>query len=159
MNFNLPVSVIAVLPLVATSVIAQPIDPLVVSINGARSALGRPVLQPLPAELLIRNDAYLLPLLETMVRTTNCDHDLSQWKAFQAEAAKDFSLGPTSEVIACPRASRVWDPGRIVGQWLASPVHAGILLNRPRLSHVGCLKFEADGRSAAICTFWSEVLR
>jgi hypothetical protein len=139
--------------------VAAAADPLVASINAGRSAAGLPALQPLSPELAARNRTYLQPLLVALLHGRHCDHDLSRWQAFQAEMAQGSPLQPRSEVMACPRDGRGWDPNSIVRQWLASPVHAGILLNRPRLSHVDCLTLAVDGRAAAICTLWSASAR
>lgn len=143
--------------LVASNMLASA---LVASINAARVAAGRPALQPLPAELAARNSAYLRPVLEAMLRAHVCDHDLGRWQAMQAEAAQEaYPLMPTSEVIACPRSSGSWNPSGIVRDWLASPLHRGILLNRPRVSHVDCLGLESGGRSVAMCTLWAPARR
>lgn len=149
-------SVLGLLALVAGPGLAQPADPLVRSINAARRAAGLPALQPLPPALVESNSAYLRPLLTELLASRTCNHDLHRWQAFQAAAAGRFSLTPASEVMACTANTRGWGADRIVGQLLASPVHAGILLNRPRLQFVDCLRADADGRAAAVCTLWAE---
>jgi len=135
-------------------------DPLSASINAARSQAGRPPLQTLPAALAERNTTYLRPVLEQVLSTNTCDHDLARWQAIQAEtAAQGAPLIPTSEVIACPRASGQWNTTAIVSQWLTSPLHTSILLNRPRASHIGCVRLDRGGRTVAMCTLWSPATR
>jgi hypothetical protein len=131
-------------------------DPLIAAINAARLAAGRTPLQPLPADLAQRNSTYLRPVLEGVLRSNNCDHDLGRWQAIQAEAGTGrWPLMPSSEVIACPRGSGQWNPTAIVKQWLASALHTNILLNRPRATHIDCVRLERGGRSVAMCTLWS----
>lgn len=131
-------------------------DSLSASINAARAQAGRPPLQLLPAALAERNSTYLRPVLEQVLTSNACDHDLGRWQAIQAEAAaQQAPLIPTSELIACPRASAQWNPAAIVSQWLTSPLHTNILLNRPRASHIGCVRLDRAGRTVAMCTLWS----
>ena len=130
-------------------------DPLVRSINAARIANGRSPLQPLPPDLARRNISYLQPVLAGMLRGGGCDHDRPRWQAFRAEAARRYPLQPSSEVIACPRPTRAWNNDAVVKSWLASPLHRGILLDRPAASHIGCLRADSGGRSLAVCTLWS----
>ncbi|MCS5697775.1 hypothetical protein NZK32_01770 [Cyanobium sp. FGCU-52] len=135
---------------------SAPPDPLTASINAARTHAGRPPLQVLPAALAQQNSTYLRPVLEQVLSSNNCDHDLARWQAIQAETAQQHaSLIPTSEVIACPRGSGQWNPTAIVSQWLTSPLHTGILLNRPRATHIGCVRLDRGGRTVAMCTLWS----
>lgn len=135
---------------------ARSLDPLLASINAARVAAGRPPLTPLPLELAETNHTYLTPVLDNVLRSNNCDHDLGRWQAVQSDTSRNGSpLLPTSEVIACPRSSSQWNPTAIVNQWLTSPVHTNILLNRPRATHIDCVKLDRNGRSVAICTLWS----
>jgi len=135
---------------------AEPPDPLMARIHMARLAAGRPPLSPLPLPQVETNSAYLRPVLQTLLRNNSCDHDLNRWEAVRDEAARQGQqLMPTSEVLACPRAVAQWNPSAIVSLWLTSPVHINILLNRPRASHIGCVRFEEDGRTVAVCTLWS----
>jgi len=135
---------------------SQAPDPLTASINAARANKGRPPLQMLPAALAERNTTYLQPVLEHVLNSTTCDHDLGRWQALQMEAAQQQApLIPTSEVIACPRGSDQWNPTAVVNQWLTSPLHTGILLNRPRATHIGCVRLDRGGRTVAMCTLWS----
>jgi hypothetical protein len=130
-------------------------DPLVISINRARVANGRPPLRPLPPELAEANILYLQPVLLGILRSGNCDHDRARWQTIQREMADHHSLMPTSEVIACPRPTRQWNTEGIVARWLPSALHRSILLDRPRASHIGCLRADVGGRSVGICTLWS----
>ena len=103
-----------------------------------------------------RNSTYLRPVLEQVLNSTNCHHDLVRWQAIQAEAAQQRApLIPTSEVIACPRGSAQWNPSAVVSQWLTSPLHTSILLNRPWASHIGCVRLDRGGRTVAMCPLWS----
>jgi hypothetical protein len=129
----------------------------VLSINAARARDGRSPLQLLPSDLAGSNITYLQPVLAGILRSGICDHDQPRWRAFQQEAAELHSLMPTSEVIACPRPTGAWNEDRIVARWLSSSLHRSILLERPRASHIGCLRADAGGRSVAICTLWSPV--
>ncbi|SBO42790.1 hypothetical protein [Cyanobium sp. NIES-981] len=132
-------------------------DPLVRSINATRVANGRPPLSPLPPELARANISYLQPVLVGIMRSNDCNHDLGRWRAIQEEMAARHPLMPTSEVIACPRPTRQWNADQIVASWLTSTHHRSILLDRPRASHIGCLRADIGDRSLAVCTIWSPV--
>jgi hypothetical protein len=134
-------------------------DPLVEVINRYRAQGGRPDLQPLPADLATQNAAYLVPVLEGVLASSDCDHDRSSWGAFQNRMAATARLMPTSEVIACPMPAAAWNPEVIVSRWMGSPLHTQILINRPRARAIDCVRLERSGRAVAICTLWSPVPR
>ena len=130
-------------------------DPLVETINRYRAQAGRPALEPLPAPLAAANAAHLVPVLEAVLNSPDCDHDRSRWGAFQERMAATASLMPTSEVIACPMPAAAWNPEVIVSRWMGSPLHTQILINRPRARAIDCVRLERSGRAVAICTLWS----
>ena len=132
-------------------------DPLVETINRFRAQGGRPELLPLPADLATKNAAYLVPVLEGVLASRDCDHDRSSWGAFQNRMAQTATLMPTSEVIACPMPAGAWNPETIVSRWMGSPLHTQILINRPRARAIDCVRLERSGRAVAICTLWSPV--
>jgi hypothetical protein len=132
-------------------------DPLVQVINRSRLQAGRPAFEPLPAALAAQNAAYLKPVLEGVLDSPDCDHDRSRWDAFQTRMAATATLMPTSEVIACPMPVRSWEPERIVTRWLDSPLHNQILLNRPRVRAIDCVRLVRGERAVGICTLWSPV--
>ncbi len=132
-------------------------DPLVETINRYRAQGGRPALESLPAPLATQNAAYLVPVLEGVLASRDCDHDRSSWGAFQNRMAATSKLIPTSEVIACPMPVGAWNPEVIVSRWMGSPLHTQILINRPRARAIDCVRLERSGRAVAICTLWSPV--
>ena len=134
-------------------------DPLVETINRYRAQAGRPALEPLPAPLAAANAAHLVPVLEAVLNSPDCDHDRSRWGAFQERIAATASLMPTSEVIACPMPAAAWNPEVIVSRWMGSPLHTQILINRPRARAIDCVRLERSGRAVAICTLWSPLQR
>ena len=134
-------------------------DPLVETINRYRAQAGRPALEPLPAPLAAANAAHLVPVLEAVLNSPDCDHDRSRWGAFQERMAATASLMPTSEVIACPMPAAAWNPEVIVSRWMGSPLHTQILINRPRARAIDCVRLERSGRAVAICTLWSPLPR
>lgn len=134
-------------------------DPLVETINRYRAQAGRPALEPLPAPLAAANAAHLVPVLEAVLNSPDCDHDRSRWGAFQERMAATASLMPTSEVIACPMPAAAWNPEVIVSRWMGSPLHTQILINRPRARAIDCVRLERSGRAVAICTLWSPLQR
>jgi hypothetical protein len=134
-------------------------DPLVETINRYRAQGGRPDLQPLPADLATQNAAYLVPVLEGVLNSRDCDHDRSSWGAFQERMAATARLMPTSEVIACPMPAAAWNPETIVSRWMGSALHTQILINRPKARAIDCVRLERSGRAVAICTLWSPVPR
>ena len=134
-------------------------DPLVETINRYRAQAGRPALEPLPAPLAAANAAHLVPVLEAVLNSPDCDHDRSRWGAFQELMAATASLMPTSEVIACPMPAAAWNPEVIVSRWMGSPLHTQILINRPRARAIDCVRLERSGRAVAICTLWSPLPR
>lgn len=58
-------------------------------------------------------------------------------------------------MIACLRGSGQRNPMAIVSQWLTSPLHTGILLNRPRATHIGCVRVDRGRRTVAMCALGS----
>ena len=134
-------------------------DPLVETINRYRAQAGRPALEPLPAPLAAANAAHLVPVLEAVLNSPDCDHDRSRWGAFHERMAATASLMPTSEVIACPMPAAAWNPEVIVSRWMGSPLHTQILINRPRARAIDCVRLERSGRAVAICTLWSPLPR
>ncbi|MEA5415430.1 hypothetical protein [Synechococcus sp. BA-132 BA5] len=132
-------------------------DPLVETINRHRQQSGRPALQPLPPALAAQNAAYLAPVLEGLLTSSDCDHDRSRWGVFQSRMAMTANLMPTSEVIACPMPAGAWNPDVIVSRWMGSSMHTQILINRPRARSIACVKLERSGRAVGICTLWSPV--
>ncbi len=134
-------------------------DPLVETINRYRAQGGRPDLKPLPADLATQNAAYLVPVLEGVLNSRDCDHDRSSWGAFQERMAASGGLMPTSEVIACPMPAAAWNPELIVSRWMGSALHTQILINRPKARAIDCVRLERSGRAVAICTLWSPVPR
>ena len=114
-------------------------------------------MQPLPAGLATQNAAYLTPVLQGILDSSDCDHDRSRWEAFQSRMASTASLMPTSEVIACPMPAGSWNPEVIVSRWMSSPLHSQILINRPKARHLDCVRLDRSGRTVGICTLWSPV--
>jgi hypothetical protein len=132
---------------------------LIAGINAARVRAGRLPLPGLPAEQAQANCTYLEPILKGLMASSDCSHNVQLWEAFQQEAQRRFGRLPTSEVIACPRSVGDWDPTLIVDTWLSSSLHHDILLNRPRATHVDCVRFDEGDRSVGVCTFWSAALQ
>ncbi|MEI6029791.1 MAG: FecR domain-containing protein [Synechococcaceae cyanobacterium ELA739] len=124
------------------------------ALNSMRQQQGRPPFQALPAELASRNRAYLKPVQQAILSSGNCDHDRNRWSAFQASLAGSPGLRPSSEVLTCG-PTREWDPKRVVSEWLSSPLHHAILLERPRATSLGCSSLSQGDQTVAICTLWS----
>jgi hypothetical protein len=134
------------------------VSPAAPSLEGALQELrrrqGLPPLQPLPKIQLQPAIRYMQDLLSPMLSGGRCDHDLALWQRFQAAMGATGPLIPSSELLACPRAAEGWQASRVLQQWLRSPLHRSILLERPRNSHAACLSGESQGRQAAVCTLW-----
>jgi hypothetical protein len=130
-------------------------DPLVKSINAARADNGLSPLKPLPHALLRANITYAKPILTGILSSGRCAHDSPLLQAIHQRSKQNYPLTLTGEVIACPQPTRTWSADQIVAGWLSSPPHRGILLERPRASHIGCLRADAVGASLALCTIWS----
>ena len=124
------------------------------TINGLRQQQGRPPLQALPPELAARNRAYLKPVLQSILAGASCDHDRSRWRSFQDSMGTAAGLKPSSEVLTCGTV-RDWDPRQVVDEWLSSPVHRAILLERPRATNVGCSTLSKGEDTVAFCTLWT----
>jgi uncharacterized protein YkwD len=123
------------------------------TINELRLQQGRPPLQALPPELAARNRAYLRPVLQAILAGANCDHDRNRWRVFQ-DSLGTASLRPSSEVLTCG-PEQDWDPRRVVAEWLSSPLHRAILLERPRATSLGCSTLSQGEQTVAFCTIWT----
>ena len=132
---------------------AQPETSLVAGVNGLRWQRGRPALQPLPSPLVARNCRYLAPVLRRILNGGDCDHDRDRWQALLAERRQPGALSPVSELIACPGPWPM-DTAGVLKRWLASPLHSDLLLQRPRASHLDCVRLTLSGQTAAVCTTW-----
>ncbi len=123
------------------------------TINELRLQQGRLPLQALPPELAARNRAYLRPVLQAILAGANCDHDRNRWRVFQ-DSLGTASLRPSSEVLTCG-PEQDWDPRRVVAEWLSSPLHRAILLERPRATSLGCSTLSQGEQTVAFCTIWT----
>ena len=138
-----------------TSAVADPgASALQSTINGLRQQQGRPPLQALPPELAARNRAYLKPVLQAILAGASCDHDRSRWRSFQESLGTAAGLKPSSEVLTCGTL-RDWNPNQVVTEWLSSPVHRAILLERPKATNVGCSTLSKGEDTVAFCTLWT----
>ena len=138
-----------------TSAVADPgANALQSTINGLRQQQGRPPLQALPPELAARNRAYLKPVLQAILAGASCDHDRSRWRSFQDSLGTAAGLKPSSEVLTCGTL-RDWDPNQVVTEWLSSPVHRAILLERPKATNLGCSTLSKGEDTVAFCTLWT----
>ncbi len=136
------------------SAVADPgASALQASINSMRLEQGRPPFQSLPTELSARNRAYLKPVLQSILAGASCDHDRSRWREFQ-DSLVAAGLKPSSEVLTCGTL-RDWDPKQVVSEWLSSPVHRAILLERPRATSLGCSTLSKGDDTVAFCTLWT----
>jgi hypothetical protein len=138
----------------ATTVSDASANALQAAINDIRLQQGRPPFQDLPADLAARNRDYLRPVLQAIRSSGNCDHDRTRWQAFQASLGA-AGLQPSSEVLTCGGPLRNWDPRQVVTEWLSSPLHRSILLERPRASNLGCSSLSETDQTVVICTLWS----
>ncbi len=130
-------------------------DALVQAINGLRLRHSRAPLEPLPDTFEARNREYLEPVVNQILSSPICDHDLPRWEALQAEARAGLTMRPVSELIACPRPASSWDPQEIISVWMTSPLHQDLLLNRPRATHISCLGASNGASRTAVCVNWT----
>ena len=137
---------------------APPADPtasgLQDAVNRLRQQQGRPPFRELSAELASRNRTYLRPVLQSILATGNCDHVPARWQAFQASLST-AALQPSSEVLACGSSPQDWNSQTVVAEWLSSPLHRAILLERPRATSLGCSSLSQANQTAVVCTLWS----
>lgn len=128
---------------------------LVQAINGLRLRHSRAPLEPLPEPFAARNREYLEPVVNQILSSPSCDHDLSRWEALQAKARAGLTMRPVSELIACPRPASNWDPQEIISAWMADPFHQDLLLNRPSATHISCHGASNGASRTAVCVTWT----
>lgn len=130
-------------------------DALVQAINGLRLRHSRAPLEPLPGTFEARNREYLEPVVNQILSSPSCDHDLPRWEALQAKARAGLTMRPVSELIACPRPASSWDPQEIISVWMKSPLHQDLLLNRPSATHISCHGGSNGASRTAVCVTWT----